>query len=61
MDERDRFEAAYAAMYREQMGGKMTAEEISKLRDGDAYGAHRIYLNGCWDGWKLAREASEAQ
>lgn len=59
MSERDEFEAAYVAHVNAQNISN-TVEEIAAMRYGDSYnvggiGMHGGYLNGCWDGWKLAR------
>lgn len=67
--EREAFEAAYVAHLNQQgihtrTGMRdYTVEEIVALREDDNYlnGAARTgYLNGCWQGWQLARSQPAA-
>ena len=62
-DERAAFESAYVEHMNTQeihsyIGARdYTGEEIASLREGQNYGFDRLYLNGCWAGWKMARAA----
>lgn len=52
-DARDAFERWYVTHIREQIEMACTQQEITELREGDAYG-DRAYLNGAWYGYQAA-------
>ena len=49
--ERAAFESWYAK-HTTESGFTMEASEVEELREGDQYGAHRVALNGKWEGWQ---------
>lgn len=53
--DREAFEWAYAAQANKH-GMDCTVESVTARRIGGGYG-DRPYLNGAWDGWKLALTA----
>lgn len=54
MTDREKFEAWYCADAKAQ--GCSLPDGIADLRDGDGYGAHRVMLNGKWQGWQASRK-----
>lgn len=58
MDERGAFESWYSEQATKD-GVALTPADVAKLRDGDGYGAHRIMLNGKWEGWQARAAAAD--
>jgi hypothetical protein len=58
--EREAFEAWYAPDATRQ-GVPMVPAEIKALREGSGYGAHRVMINGKWEGWQARASLAKPQ
>lgn len=58
---RDEFEAAYVDHVNAKYAGPAAQKrDVASLREGDSYRGRSPYLNGCWQGWQMARAAQPA-